>query len=63
MDPTFAVAYTDRGYCYINMGEYEAALADYKKALELIPVDDQTPYALRVRKVASEAISDLQKKS
>jgi len=61
-DPGFAAAYTDRGSCYISMGKYETALADYKKALELVPPDDQTPYALRVRKIASEAIRDLQRK-
>lgn len=61
-DPTFAVAFTDRGFCYMSMGKYETALADYKKALELIPVDDQTFYALRIRQIASKAISDLQKK-
>jgi len=61
-DPGFAAAYTDRGFCYISMGKYETALADYKKALELIPADDQTPYALRVRKIALKAINDFQKK-
>ena len=61
-DPGFAAAYTDRGSCYISLGKYETALADYQKALELIPADDQGPYAFRVRKVALKAISDLQKK-
>lgn len=62
LDPSFAAAYTDRGSCYISMGKYEIALADYKKALELIPENDQRPYASLVRKVALKAIHDLQKK-
>ena len=61
-DPTFAPAYTDRGACYISMGQYETALADYEKALELVPSNDQRPYAIQVRTVALGAISDLQKK-
>ncbi len=61
-DPGFAPAYTDRGACYISLGKYETALADYKKALELVPSNDQRPYAIQVRTVAFRAISDLQKK-
>ncbi len=61
-DPGFAGAYTDRGACYISMGKYETALADYEKALELVPSNDQRPYAIQVRTVALGAISDLQKK-
>lgn len=61
-DPAFAAAYTDRGSCYFSIGKYETALADYKKALGLIPLEDQTPYAVRVRKIALGAIGALQKK-
>lgn len=62
IDPTFAAAYTDRGSCYISMGKHETALSDYKKALELIPVDDRKPYAVLVRKIALKAIGHLTKK-
>ncbi len=41
---------------------FERALEDYNKVLELIPADDQRPNAVGVRKLALEAISDLQKK-
>jgi len=62
-DPSFAAAHTDRGFCYMSMGKYETALADYKKALELVPSNDQRPYAIRVRTIALKAISDIQKKT
>ena len=34
-----AIAYNSRGYAYFNKGEYDAAIADYTKAIELDPKD------------------------
>lgn len=45
-----------------NKKDFERAVEDYNKILELIPADDQSPYAVRARKIALEAIGDLQKK-
>ena len=35
--PELAAAYADRGVLYDRMGEYEKALADYRKALSMDP--------------------------
>ncbi|MBQ4495451.1 MAG: tetratricopeptide repeat protein, partial [Selenomonadaceae bacterium] len=31
-----------RGIAYENLGEYDKALADYNKALELVPKDERS---------------------
>ena len=37
LDPTFALAYSNRGRAYIELEQYEEAIADYDKAIELDP--------------------------
>lgn len=60
VDPILVAAYVDRGSCYLNLGNYESALESYNKVLQLTS-DDTRAYALRARKIALEAISDLKK--
>ena len=42
--------------------DFERALEDYNKVLEIIPADDLSPSAVHARKIALEAIGNLQKK-
>ena len=51
-----------RGETWRKKKDFERAVEDYNKILELIPADDQSSYAVHARKLAREAISDLQKK-
>ena len=37
--PAYAVAYNNRGNVYRNLGQYQQAIADYDKAIELNPND------------------------
>ena len=39
-----AEAYNERGNDYSNLGQYERAIEDYKKAIELNPNDDVAYY-------------------
>ena len=39
LDPQGPLAYRNRGLCHFDLGEYDAALADYAKALELAPAE------------------------
>ena len=34
-DPTYAEAYSNRGYCYRKLGKYDTAVMHYKKAIKL----------------------------
>lgn len=46
LDPGNAVAYRSRGWIQHAQGEYYGAIADYRRALELIPTDYNTQYNL-----------------
>lgn len=37
LDPSFALAYSNRGWAHIKLGEYEQAIADCSRAIELDP--------------------------
>ncbi|MDR6109136.1 tetratricopeptide (TPR) repeat protein [Paenibacillus sp. SORGH_AS338] len=37
IDPTHALSYNNRGYAYQRLKDYDAALADYSKAIECDP--------------------------
>ncbi len=37
LDPSFALAYSNRGWVHIKLGEYEQAITDCSKAIELNP--------------------------
>lgn len=49
-----------RGEMWRKKKDFDRAVKDYNKVLELTSYDG-TPYAVHARKIASEAISDLQK--
>jgi len=36
LDRNYNLAYYNRGYAYEEIGDYENALADYKRALKLV---------------------------
>jgi len=50
-----------RGEAWRKKKDFQRAVEDYNKVLELTS-GDETPYAVHARKIALEAISDLQKK-
>jgi len=37
LDPSYALAYNNRGYAYYNLKEYHRAIADYDRAIQLDP--------------------------
>jgi Flp pilus assembly protein TadD len=37
--PDYAVAFNDRGFAYLNKGEYDRAISDYNEAIRLKPDD------------------------
>ena len=37
LDPEYAMAYNNRGRAYLNMGQFDQAIADCNKAIELDP--------------------------
>jgi tetratricopeptide (TPR) repeat protein len=46
------MAYNNRGLVYYNLKEYDKAIKDYNKALE---IDPKVPYASNNKKLAEEA--------
>lgn len=38
--PDDTIAYNDRGRAKMNSGDYEGAIADFQRALEINPEDD-----------------------
>lgn len=48
IDPTNVSVRTDRGTCYWNLGQADAAIAEFRKSLEVNPSHAQTLYNLGV---------------
>lgn len=46
LDPEFAVAFTKRAWLHVNQQDFESALADMDRAIELEP-DDADHYSNR----------------
>ena len=46
-DPKYALAYTNRGLAYESKGEYDRAIADFSKALEINPSDQDAKNNLK----------------
>ena len=45
-DKNLAIAYSNRGFCYANIGKYDEAIADCNRSLELNPENNET-YTIR----------------
>jgi Tfp pilus assembly protein PilF len=46
MYPPFTAAYLERGNCYLSIKDYNNALADFNKVIQMEPTNDQA-YMLR----------------
>ena len=47
IDPNYATAYFHRGVAYYEKGDKEQAIADYRKALEIEPSDQDAKEGLK----------------
>ena len=65
IDPEFAMAYSNRGYAYLNKEQYDRAVVDCTKAINLNP-GDAVAYlnrgtAYRLQGNTAEATAELEK--
>jgi serine protease Do len=58
IDPNFASAYNKRGFAYLNLKEYQKAIADYEKAAQLYKQEGDTVWYQKAR----DTINELQQK-
>jgi tetratricopeptide (TPR) repeat protein len=65
LNPSDALAYFNRGYAYGEIGDYEKAIVDYSKAIELNPSDALAYYNRGLdyhnKGEVPKAVSDLEK--
>src|SRR6185437_14843734 len=57
INPHYLEAYTERGYCYIEQGDYEAALSDFRHVLRISHyMNPRAPYLVIFGVVAARML-------
>ena len=51
MNENYALAYNNRGLCYDKLNEYDLAIIDYEKSIELNPLDYRPYFNMGLTKV------------